>query len=157
MILNEKIKAAEVRLTGLDGEDLGIVAASEALAMAKRLKVDLVCDSLMSSPPPCRLVSAGNARKEADQKRKSSQPPKLKEIRLTPRIEDHDYETKKQQAERMLKAGDVVRLVVKISGKEGAQAKSLLEDLVRDLKPVARPKSGIHVSGKQAEVQLDPL
>lgn len=56
MIKNEKIRAAEVELTGLNGEQLGIVPTSEALAMAKRLKVDLVCLSLMSSPPPCKLI-----------------------------------------------------------------------------------------------------
>lgn len=157
MIMNEKIKASEVQLTGVDGEDLGIVPTAEALAMAKRLKVDLVCDSLMTSPPPCRLIAAGAAKQAAGQARKKSQPSKVKEIRLTPRIEEHDYETKKQQAERILKAGDSVQFVVKISGKEGAEAKSLIEELLRDLKLAGRPKTGIHVSGKQADVQVDPL
>ncbi|RUT33446.1 translation initiation factor IF-3 [Paenibacillus zeisoli] len=156
MILNHKIKASEVQLTGVDGEDLGIMPTSEALAMAKRLKVDLVCTSMMSSPPPCRLMSAGAAKQEAGQERKKNQPSKIKEIRLTPRIEEHDYETKKQQAERILKTGDSVQLVVKISGKEGAAAKAILEELLRDLKPLGRPNSGIHVSGKQADVQVIP-
>ncbi|MNH77840.1 Translation initiation factor IF-3 [compost metagenome] len=156
MIMNSKIKASEVQLTGLDGEDLGIMPTTEALAMAKRLKVDLVCTSMMSSPPPCQLISAGAAKQAAGQERKKNQPSKVKEIRLTPRIEKHDYETKKQQAERILKSGDSVQLVVKVSGKEGAAAKALLEELLRDLKPLGRPKSGIHVSGKQADVQVDP-
>lgn len=155
MIMNSKIKASEVQLTGLDGEDLGIMPTIEALAMAKRLKVDLVCTSMMSSPPPCQLISAGAAKQAAGLERKKNQPSKVKEIRLTPRIEEHDYETKKQQAERILKSGDSVLLVVKVSGKEGAAAKALLEELLRDLKPLGRPKSGIHVSGKQADVQVD--
>lgn len=95
MIKNEKIRAAEVELTGLNGEQLGIVPTSEALAMAKRLKVDLVCLSLMSSPPPCKLIGAGAAKQEAQQARKTERQPKVKEIRLTPQIEDRDYETKK--------------------------------------------------------------
>ncbi|USB35155.1 translation initiation factor IF-3 [Paenibacillus sp. YPG26] len=156
MIMNEKIKASEVQLTGVDGEDLGIVPTVEALAMAKQLKVDLVCTSMMSSPPPCRLIPAGAAKQAAGQERRKSQPSKVKEIRLTARIEEHDYETKRQQAERILKSGDSVQLVVKISGKEGTAAKALLEELLRDLKPVGSPKSGIHVSGKQADVQVDP-
>lgn len=155
MIMNEKIKASEVQLTGVNGEDLGIVATSEALAMAKKLKVDLVCTSLMSSPPPCRLIGAGKAKQEAGQARKKE--PKLKEIRLTPHIEEHDYDTKKQQAERMLKSGDCVQLVVKIQGKEGVKAKELLESLIRELASTGRPATGIQLSGKQAAVRLDPL
>jgi len=157
MIINEKIKASEVQLTGLDGEDLGVVPTSEALAMAKKLKVDLVCTSLMSSPPPCKLIGRGAAKDERQQERKREAAPKLKEIRLTARIEDHDYETKKSQAERILSGGDAVLLVVKIQGKEGAQAKALLESLSKDLRQVGRPKTGIQLSGKQAAVQLDPL
>jgi translation initiation factor IF-3 len=157
MIKNEKIKAFEVLLTGVNGEDLGIMPTSEALAMARKLKVDLVCTSLMSSPPPCRLIGAGAAKQEAQQARKQERAPKLKEIRLTPHIEEHDYDTKLQQAERILKAGDAVLLVVKIQGKEGAKAKELLEALLKDLKPSGKPKTGIQLSGKQAAVQLDPL
>lgn len=157
MIMNEKIKAAVVELTGLDGEDLGVIPTSEALAMAKSLKVDLVCTSLMASPPPCRLISAGRAKEEAQQSGKQARAPKLKEIRLTPQIEDHDYETKKQQAERILKAGDSVLLVVQVRGKEGERARKLLEELTRDLGSLGRKKTGIQLSGKQAAVQLDPL
>jgi len=158
MIINEKIKASEVHLTGINGEDLGIVPTSEALAMAKKLKVDLVCTSLMSSPPPCKLVGAGAAKQEKQQAdRKRDYVAKVKEIRLTPRIEDHDYETKKQQAERILQSGDAVQFVVKIQGKEGAAAKGLLESLIKELKAVGRPKTGIQLSGKQAAVQVDPV
>ncbi|MDF2670178.1 MAG: infC [Paenibacillus sp.] len=157
MIMNEKIKASEVELTGLNGEALGIVPTSEALAMARKLKVDLVCTSLLSSPPPCRLIGAGTAKQEAQQARKKENAPKLKEIRLTPHIEDHDYETKKQQAERILKSGDAVLFVVRIQGKEGARAKELLEGLLKELSPVGQRKTGIQLSGKQAAVQLDPI
>ncbi|TCZ80121.1 translation initiation factor IF-3 [Paenibacillus albiflavus] len=157
MIKNEKIKAAEVHVTGIHGEDLGIISTKEALAMAKQLKVDLVCTSLMSSPPPCKLIGAGAAKEQAQQQRKREQAPKLKEIRLTPQIEDHDYDTKKNQAERILKAGDSVQFVVKITGKEGARAKELLEDLIKELSDAGKKKTGIQLSGKQAAVQLDPL
>jgi len=157
LIMNEKIKVSEVLLTGLHGEDLGILSTKEALAMAKQLKVDLVCTSLMSSPPPCKLIGAGAAKEQAQQERRREQAPKLKEIRLTPQIEDHDYDTKKNQAERILKAGDSVQFVVKISGKEGAKAKELLEELIKDLSAVGKKKTGIQLSGKQAAVQLDPL
>lgn len=157
MLMNEKIKAAEVQLTGIDGEELGVVPTSEALKLARKLKVDLVCESLMSSPPPCRLIGQGAARQQLQQQRKREREPKVKEIRLTPRIEEHDYETKREQAERLLKSGDSVLLVVRIQGKEGPQAKQLLETLVQALTPTGRKKAGIQVSGKQASVQIDPV
>lgn len=157
MILNEKIKASEVRLTGIDGEDLGIVPTSEALAMARKLKVDLVCTSLMSSPPPAKLIGSGAAKEQAQQERKRAQPAKLKEIRLTPHIEDHDYDTKKRQAERHLSEGDNVLLTVKIQGKEGPRAREVLQRLIDDLRHAGRPSSGIQLSGKQAAVQIMPL
>lgn len=160
IIMNEKIKASEVQLTGVNGEPLGIVPTSEALAMAKALKVDLVCESLLSSPPPCRLIGRSAAKQAAQQEkqqaRKREQPMKVKELRLTPHIEEHDYETKKDQAERLLKSGDAVLLNVRIQGKEGALAKELLERLLRDLSHCGAKQSGIQLSGKQAAVQVNP-
>src|SRR5690554_5432987 len=150
IIKNEKIKASEVQLTGVNGEDLGIVPTSEALSMARKLKVDLICTSLMSSPPPCKLQGAGAAKQEAQQASKRDRQPKVKEIRLTSQIEEHDYETKKQQAERILKSGDSVMLVVKVQGKEGAKAKQLLEALLKDLSNSGRAQTGIQLSGKMA-------
>ena len=161
LIMNEAIKASEVLLTGLNGESLGVVSREEALAIAKELKVDLICDSLMSSPPPCRLVGRGAAKREKDQAgkeaRQQSGQVKVKEIRLSANIEDHDYDTKCRQAEKLLSAGNGVLMVVKITGKEGPAAKALLERLTADLKASGKKKTGIQVSGKQAAVELLPL
>lgn len=156
MIMNEKIRVAEVELTGIDGERLGIVSTREALALAKQLKADLVCVSLMQSPPPCRLVARGKARDEIGQERKRERQPKQKELRLTAQIEEHDYDTKLQQAERILRAGDHVLLVVKIAGKEGERARKLLERLVADLRSLGKPQTGLQLSGKQAMVVVVP-
>jgi len=157
MIKNEQIKASEVDLTGVDGEPIGVVRTEEALAMARNLKVDLVCDSLLRSPPPCRLVRAGQARDEANQAKRKERAPKVKEIRLTPNIEEHDYDVKKTQAERILKGGDAALLVVKLSSpREGERAKALLETLVKELAPYGAKQTGIQLSGKQASVQLQP-
>lgn len=161
MIVNEQIKASEVQLTGLNGENLGVVSRDEALALAKRHKVDLVCTSLMSSPPPCKLMSRGAAKQNAiAQKRevsKKDQPAKVKEIRLTPHIEDHDYDTKLRQCEKLLTSGNAVELVVRIQGKEGPKAKELLERALKDLAAVGKKQTGIQVSGKQAVVRVLPV
>jgi len=157
MIKNEKIKAAEVDVTGVNGESLGVMATSAALKLARELGVDLVCTSLYSSPPPCSLISSGKAKEAKQQEKKAARPSKVKEIRLTANIEEHDYETKKNQAQRILEGGDSVQFVVKVSGKEGPKAKELLEELLRDLQGTGTKKTGIQVSGKQAAVQVDPV
>jgi translation initiation factor IF-3 len=159
MILNEQIKASEVELTGLNGESLGTVSRAEALALAKKYKVDLVCTSLMASPPPCKLISRGAARQNADQansKSRNVETMKVKEIRLTANIEAHDYETKLRQAEKLLASGCAVQLVVKLQGKEGPKAKELLEQMLKSLLPGGTKATGIQVSGKQAAVQVNP-
>ncbi|CAM3756643.1 translation initiation factor IF-3 [Cohnella lubricantis] len=151
-----------MRLTGLDGEDLGVVSRAEALELARMHKVDLVCTSLLSSPPPCRLIARGAAKERESRQRKEERVqehgPRTKEIRLTPRIEDHDYETKLRQAEKLLQGGHAVQLVVKLAGsKEGASAKELLERLSKELSTFGRKETGIQVSGKQAAVRLLPI
>jgi len=161
LIMNEKIKAKELDLTGLEGEPIGVVSREEALAMAKRLKVDLVCTSLMSSPPPCKLVARGAAKKEQSQQQREERlqdrPAKEKELRLSAHIEEHDYDTKRRQVEKLLTAGNPVLLVVKLQGKqEQAPAKELLERLLADLKPFGTKATGIQVSGKQAAVRVNP-
>lgn len=161
MLLNEKIKASEVQLTGLRGEDLGILPTKEALRMAKELKVDLVCLSLAASPPPCKLASRSDYLAERDQEkkkdRKEAKGAKIKEIRLTATIEEHDYDTKKRQAERILLAGDAVQLTVRLDKKETQAAKALVERLILDLKPCGKQEKGIQISGKQVAALVKPL
>ena len=159
-IMNEKIKAEEIQLTGIDGEDLGIVATKKALQMAKELRVDLVCTSLLSSPPLCQLVGRFDYKqqveKESSKNRKAEKGAKVKEIRLSAFIEDHDYDTKKRQAERILSSGDYVHLIVRLEKRESKEAKALVEQLVRDLAHCSKQDKGIQVSGKQVMAVLLP-
>jgi translation initiation factor IF-3 len=162
MIMNEKIKASEVELKGVNGEDLGIVSLKEALRMAKQLKVDLVCTSLSSSPPPCELVDYKKAKeaitKVKQQKLKKEKGPKVKEIRLSASIEAHDYETKLRQAEKILRSGDQVEFIVRLQkGNEAARASELLKRMAGDLKNCGRQDKGIRMSGKQAAMSMIPL
>lgn len=157
LMMNEKIKASEVELTGLQGEALGIMPTSEALKLAKQAKADLVCSNIFTSPPPCKLVSKGMAKQEMNKQNSSATPKKVKEIRLTAKIEDHDYETKLRQTESLLQSGHPVLLSIKVQGKEAATAKSLLESMLQELKAVGRKETGIQVSGKQVNVTVLPL
>lgn len=158
IIMNEKIKASEVWVTGVEGEDLGIMNTKDALKLAKSLKVDLVCTSLFSSPPPCQLVKGSEhqakQRQAKGQERKQAAGSKLKEIRLTAQIEEHDYDTKKRQAERLLSSGHDVQLTVLVDRKHSEPARKLAEELADDLKHCSRQERGIQVSGKQVVVIL---
>ncbi|ADO55564.1 translation initiation factor IF-3 [Paenibacillus polymyxa] len=168
VLINEQIKADEVVLTGLSGENLGVVSKSEALAMARSKGVDLVCTSLMSSPPPCSLVAKGKGKALAQKKAAASKTnngraagnsgkEKVKELRFTAHIEDHDYDTKLRQADKQLRSGKPVQLVVKASGaKESPVAKAVLERLLGDLKEVGVKETGIQTGGKGSQVKLNP-
>ncbi|TQS01491.1 translation initiation factor IF-3 [Paenibacillus ottowii] len=168
VLINEQIKADEVVLTGLSGENLGVVSKSEALAMARSQGADLVCTSLMSSPPPCSLVAKGKGKALVQKKAGASKTnngraagnsskEKVKELRFTAHIEEHDYDTKLRQADKQLRSGKPVQLVVKASGaKEAPVAKALLERLLGDLKEVGVKETGIQTGGKGSQVKLNP-
>ena len=158
LIINEQIKASEVELIGLNGESLGIVAKTEALTLAKQNKVDLVCLNIMQSPPLCQLISKGSAKQQRNQQKAEEQhQKKMKEIRLTPQIEEHDLITKTDQAGKLLKSGHPVLLVVKVQGKEAQAAKQLLETIIHELEAIGKPQSKIQTSGKQVAVTILPV
>jgi translation initiation factor IF-3 len=161
VIKNEKIKALEVYLSGIQGEDLGVVATKEALRMAKALKVDLVCLSLTSSPPSCKLVKQSDYLiervKEKHKERKAETTLKTKEIRLSPFIEEHDYDTKKRQAERILAFRDAVQITVQIENKQNQAAKILIERLLKDLAPYGKQDKGLQINGKRVEAIIKPI
>ncbi|MDO7906265.1 translation initiation factor IF-3 [Paenibacillus sp. JX-17] len=170
--INEQIRASEVELTGMRGEKLGVVSREEALTLARSQGADLVCTSLMSSPPPCSLLPKGKGKALAQEQKKtspksSSQPTgkqgkgnskeKVKELRFTAHIEEHDYETKLRQADKHLRSGKPVQLVVRASGaKEAAAAKTVIERLLADLKEVGLRETGIQSSGKGSQVKVNP-
>ncbi|MDP4096340.1 translation initiation factor IF-3 [Paenibacillus sp. P96] len=168
VFINEQIRASEVVLTGLRGEHLGVVSREEALAMARSQGLDLVCTSLMSSPPPCSLVAKGKGKALAQKKSVAGKPEsgrsagknpkeKVKELRFTAHIEEHDYDTKLRQADKHLRSGKPVQLVVRATGaKEASAAKAVLERLLTDLKSIGVKETGIQTSGKGSQVRVNP-
>ncbi|WP_150265202.1 translation initiation factor IF-3 [Paenibacillus tepidiphilus] len=161
VMINENIKSPEVVLTGLNGEEYGVVDRDKALKMARKAGADLVCTSLMSSPPPCSLVPKGQGKstlqKASAARKDKNGKEKVKELRFTAHIEAHDYETKLRQADKHLRSGSPVQLVVKATGaKEGAAAKAVLERLLADLKEAGVKETGIQSSGKGSQVKVNP-
>ena len=122
MLINEEIKAKEVRVIGVDGEPIGIMSSDAALKIAYDQGYDLVLMAAQAQPPVCRIMDYGKFRFERDKKekeaKKKQQTVELKEIQLSYRIDTHDFETKARHAQRFLTDGNKVRVVMRFKGRE---------------------------------------
>ncbi len=132
-MINEEIKDKEIRLIGADGEQLGIVSAAEGLRLADESNLDLVKIAPQAKPPVCRIMDYGKHKfeiaKREKENRKNQKVSNIKEIRLTPNIDDHDFNTKLNQAIKFLKSGDKVKVSVRFRGREITHS-SLGKDLL---------------------------
>lgn len=130
--VNERIRIREVRLIDEDGNQLGIVPTQEALQTARERGLDLVEVAPNANPPVARLMDYGKYRYEESRKereaRKKQKQAQIKEIRITPNIDDHDLETKVRHARKFLTNGDKVKVSVRFRGRQ-----NLHRDLGRDL------------------------
>ncbi|WP_226813627.1 translation initiation factor IF-3 [Candidatus Profftia lariciata] len=120
--INVEIRAQEVRLTGINSEQIGIVSINEALAQAEKFGVDLVEISPNADPPVCRIMNYGKflyekskATKEQKKKQKIIQ---VKEIKFRPRTDDSDYQVKLRSLVRFLQDGDKVKITLRFRGRE---------------------------------------
>ncbi|MDO5708214.1 MAG: translation initiation factor IF-3 [Andreesenia angusta] len=120
--INEEIRDREIRLIGEDGEQLGIVSAREGQRMADERKLDLVKISPNAKPPVCKILDYGKYKYELAKKEKEAKKKQkvisVKEIRLTPKIEENDLRTKANRANDFLKDGDKVKVSVRFRGRE---------------------------------------
>ena len=121
-MINDKIKDKEVRLIGDGGEQLGVMPLKKAMDMAAAKELDLVKIAPQAAPPVCKIMDYGKyrfetAKKEKEQ-RKNQKVITIKEVRLTPNIDDHDFNTKLANAVKFLKAGDKVKVTVRFRGRE---------------------------------------
>jgi translation initiation factor IF-3 len=141
--VNDQIRAREVRLVGPEGEQVGIVPIERALQLAADVDLDLVEVAPMARPPVCKLMDFGKFKYEsalkAREARRNQQQTIIKEMKLRPKIDQHDYETKKGHVVRFLKAGDKVKVTIMFRGREqsrpelGYRLLRRLEEEVSDL------------------------
>ena len=122
LMINEEIRDKEVRLIDENGQQLGVVSSREALSMAVEKNLDLVKIAPQSKPPVCKIMNYGKYRfdqikreKEAKKKQKTME---VKEVRLSPNIDDHDLNTKLKNAAKFLEKGDKVKVSVRFRGRE---------------------------------------
>jgi len=153
----------EVRLVGPNGEQVGIVAIGEALRLAQENDLDLVEVAPMARPPVAKLMDYGKFKYESAQKareaRKNQVLTVIKEMKLRPKIDPHDYETKKGHVVRFLKAGDKVKITIMFRGREQSRPElgfRLLQRLGEDVQDLGYVESAPKQDGRNMIMVLAP-
>ena len=161
--VNERIIAREIRLVGEKGEQLGIMPLSQALETARRSNLDLVEVAATATPPVCRLLDYGKYKYEQAKKereaRKSQKVSLLREVRLRPKIGDHDFEAKARSARKLLDGGDKVKVTILFRGREITHPElglKLLQRMTESLKEVASLERQPSMEGKRMSIILLP-
>ncbi|MDO4912426.1 MAG: translation initiation factor IF-3 [Lactobacillus sp.] len=163
LILNDQIRAREVRLIDEEGQQVGVVSKQEALLAAGRADLDLVLISPNAKPPVARIMDYGKYRFEQQKKlkesRKNSKTIAVKEIRLSPTIEGNDFETKLKHVQRFLTKGAKVRVSIRFRGRAithkelGQQVLEKMAEATADISTVtSKPK----MEGRSMFLMLDP-
>lgn len=160
---NELIHAREVRVIGMDGEQLGIMSRNDAIAAAREEGCDLVEVSSNSEPPVCRIMDYGKFKYEQQKKRQDAKKRQavvqVKEIKVRPKTDDHDYETKVRHVRRFLEDGDRCKVTVFFRGREivhKERGMDILERFVKDLGDVARVDQEPRAEGRTLQMLLVP-
>ena len=161
--INDRIRVPEVRLVGPNGEQVGIVRIEDALRLAVEADLDLVEVAPMAKPPVCKLMDFGKFKYEAAMKERESRKNQthtiIKEMKLRPKIDQHDYETKKGHVERFLKAGDKVKITVMFRGREQSRPElglRLLARLAEDVEELGYVEANPKQDGRNMLMVLAP-
>lgn len=158
---NERIRSPQIRLIGPAGEQFGIVTPQEGLAKAQDAGLDLVEVAAVTNPPVCRIMDLGKylytLGKKEKESRKRQKVIDIKEIKMTTKIGDHDYQTKLRNARNFIERGDKVKLTVFFRGREIVyvdKGRALVDRVVQDLSDVAMIERNDGLEGKALQVYL---
>lgn len=154
-MINEQIREKEVRLIGENGEQLGVIATSEAMKMAEDAGLDLVKIAPTAKPPVCKIVDYGKFRYEQIRKdkeaRKKQKTVEIKEIRMSPNIDTNDLNTKVNAARKFLLKGDKVKVTLRFRGREMAHMHSsrhILDEFAESMSDIAVVEKAPKVEGR---------
>ncbi|KWX08737.1 translation initiation factor IF-3 [Carbonactinospora thermoautotrophica] len=161
--INERIRVPEVRLVGPNGEQVGIVPIAKALELAREADLDLVEVAPMARPPVAKLMDYGKFKYESAMKareaRKNQAHTVIKEMKLRPKIDPHDYETKKGHVVRFLKQGDKVKVTIMFRGREQSRPElglRLLNRLAEDVQDLGFVEAAPKQDGRNMIMVLAP-
>jgi translation initiation factor IF-3 len=161
--INREIRVPAVQLIGAEGENLGVTPIDQALVLAEEAGLDLVEISPNSEPPVCKILDYGKykyqAQKKAAEARKKQRTVEIKEIKMRPNIDIHDYEVKMRSIRRFFEEGDKVKVTLRFRGREMAHMElgtRLLERVKQDTTTIAKVESEPRLEGRQMVMVLSP-
>ncbi len=162
-LLNEDIKAPEVRLISETGEQLGLMSAEEALRIAVEKEMDLVMIAPGSKPPVCKIMDYGKYRfeqaKREKEAKKNQRVIEIKEIRMSPSIGDNDFNTKLRAGQKFLAEGNRLKVTIRFRGREMAHTnigEQLLKDFAAKCSDVANMDKNPKLEGRNMSMFLSP-
>ena len=160
-MINEQIRDREVRLIGENGEQLGIMSAKDAYKLAKEAELDLVKIAPTAKPPVCKIIDYGKYRYELARKEKEAKKKQkvieIKEVRLSPNIDENDLNTKMNNARKFLEKGNKVKVTLRFRGREMAhvqQSKHILDDFAQMLGDIAVIEKPAKMEGRSMSMVL---
>ena len=161
---NERIRAREVQVISNEGKNLGVLPTNEAIHLAKQEDLDLIEISSNTNPPICKIIDVGkykyDLQKKANKAKKKQKVVNLKEIKLRPGTEIHDYNFKIKNAEKFLKKGDKVKFTVKFKGREMQHSnlgRDLLDRIKNDVQLVGKIEMEPKFEGRQMIMIMQPI
>ncbi|MFW6318640.1 MAG: translation initiation factor IF-3 [Bacillota bacterium] len=162
-IVNEDIRAKEVMVIGDDGEKLGVIPKNEAIQMAYQKQLDLVVVAPGAKPPVAKFMDYNKYRfdqqKKAREAKKKQTKTTLKELRLSPKIDTHDFETKLRQGRKFLEKGDKLKISIRFRGREMAytnQGREVMLDFAKQCEDIADIESRPKQEGRTMHMMLGP-
>ncbi len=159
--INGNIRAKEVQLIGAEGEKLGVLSLREALSIAEEKNLDLVLVAPQAQPPVCKIMNYGKykfeqAKKEKEAKKKQKAV-EIKEVRITPNIEEHDFSFKAKNIRKFIEDGNKVKITVKFRGRELNNSKlgeEMLNKFVEELSDIANLDRSPKLEGRNMFIML---
>ena len=161
---NERIRALDVQVIGSDGGNLGAMPLNKAIELAKQEGLDLIEISPNANPPVCKIMDMGkykyDLQKKANLAKKKQKTVSLKEIKLRPGTETHDYNFKIKNAKKFIAKGDKVKFTVRFKGRELQHShlgKELMDKIKEDMKDIGKVELHPKFDGKQMIMVIQPL
>ena len=161
---NNRISSPEVQVIGSDGENIGIINTNEAISMAKEQGLDLIEIAPNAKPPVCKIIDMGkfkyDAQKKANVAKKKQKIVLLKEIKMRPVTETHDYDFKVKNAKKFIGKGDKVIFTIRFKGRELQHShlgRELMDKIKADMQDIGKVELHPKFDGKQMIMVIQPL
>ena len=161
---NNRISSPEVQVIGSDGENIGIINTNEAISMAKEQRLDLIEIAPNAKPPVCKIIDMGkfkyDAQKKANVAKKKQKIVLLKEIKMRPVTETHDYDFKVKNAKKFIGKGDKVKFTIRFKGRELQHShlgRELMDKIKVDMQDIGKVELHPKFDGKQMIMVIQPL